>query len=158
MKTFCKTSLIIFIILIGTIIPQKDGVSQSSFVGMTQFRMQIEESNVTLIGIVATFKDEQTCKETIRGFTHSFIEGNARANVTGKVDAILCANDTPPNTVWDALMYENSFSHYVLEIGGSGRIMIIEDNIRREKSLCEVFLNQMLIGKKVKGQCLPPSK
>lgn len=134
--------------------------SQSAFVGMTQFRLQIEENTLTLIGLIASFNDKQSCKETVKGFAQSFIDGNAGLNVIGKIDAINCAYDAPPNTVWHELMYGNSFSHYVLQIESSAFLMIIAPHFSVEDSFCQILLNQVVTGRNtdISAQCLTPTK
>ncbi len=157
-KIFYKTSLIIFVILIGTTIPLKDAVSEPPFIGMLQVRMQIKDRPVTLIGIISSFQNKQTCKKTTYSFAQSFIEGNAKANIPGKVDAVFCAKEAPPKSIWDALIYNNSFSHYVLEIKSNMRLMIIINDFQIEEAFCEVLLNQFVIGRGVEGRCISPSK
>ncbi len=161
MKIIRNTSLIIFVTLIGTAIPLKDAVSNPPFIGMLQVRMQIKDMPVTLIGIISSFQNKQTCKKTTDGFIQAFtkdIKRNARENLLGKVDAVFCAQDPPPKSIWDALIYKNSFSHFVLEIKNNMRLMIIINDIRMEEAYCEVLLNQFVIGRGVNGRCISPSK
>jgi hypothetical protein len=150
----------VFILLIGVAIYPKDAVSKPPFIGMLQVRMQIKDIPVTLIGIISSFKNKQTCKKTTNGFIQAFtkdIKRNARNNLLGKVDAVFCAQDAPPKSIWDALIHKDSFSHFVLEIKNNMRLMIIINDIRMEEAYCEVLLNQFVIGRGVQGKCITPS-
>jgi hypothetical protein len=153
-----RASLVTLIFIVALIILPTKAMSQPSFVGMIQFQVQIKEMNTTLIALISSFKKKSNCETTVHGFIRSFIQGNNKVNIRGKVDGVLCAREAPPNSGWQKLLYENSFNHYVFELEKNLRMMIVMDETRMERHYCQLLLNQFVIGKKVSGRCLAPSK
>jgi hypothetical protein len=151
----------VIVILIWAVIYPKDAFSKPPFIGMLQARMQIQDTSITLIGIISSFKKKQACKNTTNGFVQALIKDikrNAKEGLSGKVDAVFCAQDAPQKSIWDALIYKNSFSHFVLEVENNMRLMIISNDIRMEEGYCELLLNQFVTGRGAKGRCIFPTK